>query len=120
MRAVRARISWGAVAGLLLLAGALPGCGGGGDDNKAASTQRTAPLAAEERFVNPDRVTPAQIRKAPPGSVQRAFLQYWSALDYEDWRTAIAFFSPTLRSASDARYLPETLRGEAQNNHPIK
>jgi hypothetical protein len=43
-------------------------------------------------------LTSADISKYPPGSVQRAFLSFWSNLQYRSWADAAAYYDPSFRN----------------------
>lgn len=44
-------------------------------------------------------ITQAEVAKQPEESVQRAFLQYWSALQFQSWAEAVAFYAPAMRES---------------------
>ncbi len=39
----------------------------------------------------------SELKKYPAGSVERSFLEYWSALQFQSWGDAAAYFDPTFR-----------------------
>ncbi len=43
-------------------------------------------------------LTAAELSHYPPGSVQRAFLRYWSALQYQSWAEVAAYYEPRFRA----------------------
>lgn len=83
--------------GLLLVIAALglPACGGSADD-EARRVQTTSVIAKNDpvkRFL----VTQQEIERAREGSARRAFLQYWSDLQFQAWESAAERFEPGLR-----------------------
>lgn len=77
------------------LAIALGSCGGGPSAATRTSTlqhERRLPLAAEENRLARELVRPGDLLTARPNSVQRAFLEYWSALQNEEWTIALAYY----------------------------
>jgi len=73
------------------------------------------PLAAEERLLERHRlVTRADVRGARPGSAQRAFYEYWSALENEEWTIALGYFAPVIQQRLGTESLVAALRIEAQ------
>lgn len=44
-------------------------------------------------------VTPAEIDKAKAGSVEQAFLEFWSALQYQAWAEAASFYATPHRDS---------------------
>ena len=55
-------------------------------------------------------VTPAQISRYPAGSVQRAFFEYWSTLQFQSWLEAVDFYTPGLRRTIGTARLVEGLK----------
>lgn len=43
-------------------------------------------------------LTESDFSKHPQGSVQRAFLEFWSDLQYRSWADAVAFYDPGFRA----------------------
>jgi hypothetical protein len=43
-------------------------------------------------------LTAAELSHYPAGSVQRAFLRYWSALQYQSWAEVAAYYEPRFRA----------------------
>lgn len=83
--------------GLALVASVLVlgACGGSADD-EARQVQTTSVIAKNDP-VREFMVTEAEIDKAPRGSVERAFLQYWSDLQFQAWAVAARTYEPGLR-----------------------
>lgn len=79
------------VASTLMLAG----CGGSADDE--ARRLQTRSVIATNDPVQRYLVSRAAIEKAPRGSVQRAFLQYWSDLQFQAYDAASFAYEPGLR-----------------------
>jgi hypothetical protein len=97
---------------------------GGDSDNKSAATATTPehrlPLAAEEKLVEERRVVSnADLQRTRPGSVQRAFYDYWSSLENEEWSIALDYFRPETRRRLQSQRLVAALRIEAQTL-PVK
>jgi hypothetical protein len=42
-------------------------------------------------------ITRAEVDKAGRGSVDQAFLEYWSALQFQAWTEAVSYFDPSFR-----------------------
>lgn len=42
-------------------------------------------------------VSTAEVRKAPAGGVRHAFLEYWSALQFQAWSEAVSYYDPSFR-----------------------
>lgn len=119
MRSVRSLRGWKWLA--LVAIGALVGCGSATDGDAVLEAQENGqPLGAEERLIERRLVTDKDTREAPDGTAQRAFLEYWAAISFEDWRTAIEFVAPSLRQAFDPGYLVRAVRIEGQNSVPVK
>ena len=107
---------------LLLAAGAGSSCGGASDADRALQeqTDEQRPLAAEDRLVERKLVSALDIRREAPGSVRRAFLEYWSAIEYQEWGVAVAFMSEEIRRALEPEYLVAALRAEGESNLPVR
>lgn len=92
-------------------------CGGGSDGAGAAATtpERRLPLEAEERRLEERRlVSSRDLREARRGSVQRAFYDYWSALENEEWSVALDYFPSETQRRLKRDTLVAALRVEAQ------
>lgn len=106
---------------LVLVLAVFVGCGQGTEGDRILSGDAASkPLAAEDRLIERRLVGDGDTRQAPQGSAQRAFLEYWSAMSYEDWANAMRYFDVRLRRVLDANYLISALRIEGQNNLPVK
>ncbi|HEX8156207.1 MAG TPA: hypothetical protein VF526_02375 [Solirubrobacteraceae bacterium] len=105
------------VAGLALTI-ALASCGKSSDQTDAgtkAQPERRLPLAAEEKRLEERRaVTAGDLRRVPTGSVQRAFYEYWSAMENEEWSVALDYFPPATRRRLKPGLLVVALRIETQ------
>jgi len=44
-------------------------------------------------------ISQAEIRKRQPDSVERAFLEYWSDLQYQSWAEVAAYYEPAFRES---------------------
>lgn len=60
-------------------------CGGSGSG--------TTPVAATSNIVRP-----SEISRYPRGSVQRAFIAYWSSLQFQSWAEVAAYYDPRFRA----------------------
>ncbi len=69
---------------LLALAALVTGCG--------SSASEPAGTNAPNNLL-----TPAELSRYPEGSVQSAFLNFWSDLQFRSWSDAAAFYSPAFR-----------------------
>lgn len=54
--------------------------------------------STEERAPN-NLVSRAEVDKQPPDSVERAFLEYWSDLQYQSWAEVAAYYEPAFRDS---------------------
>lgn len=54
--------------------------------------------STEERVPN-NLVSRAEVDKQPADSVERAFLEYWSDLQYQSWAEVAAYYDPAFRDA---------------------
>ena len=68
----------------LMLAVSISSCG----------TTSSEPAAAPS---SSNVLTSAELSHYRPGTVQRAFLQYWSALQYQSWAEVAAYYDPAFR-----------------------
>jgi hypothetical protein len=126
MLALLSRPALVAVSALVALV-AIAGTGCGSSAKKAEAEKviaardgETKPLEAEERFVERTRVADQDVADFKAGTPQRAFAEYWRAVDLEDYGTAVLFLSDRLRRQLDAQYLPIAFANERQNDHPLK
>lgn len=94
-RALRTTISTLAFS---LAAAYLSACGGSSADDEARQLN-SASIIAKNEPVRRFMVSEQSIARAPAGSVKRAFLQYWSDLQFQAWRTASQSYAPGLRDA---------------------
>ena len=62
---------------------AASGCGGGSDSNQATEARNL--------------ISTKEIETSPAGSPERAFLSFWSDLQYQSWAEAATYYSPALR-----------------------
>ena len=110
-------------AATLAAAALLVSCGGGSETKSAATAttpERRLPLAAEEKLVEERRiVSSADLQRTRPGSVQRAFYDYWSALENEEWSIALDYFPAETQRRLQSRRLVAALRIEA-HTLPLK
>jgi hypothetical protein len=70
-----------AILSILLLV--VAGCGGGSDSNPPTEARNL--------------LTTKEIQKYPADSAERAFLSFWSDLQYQSWAEAAAYYSPAFR-----------------------
>jgi hypothetical protein len=71
----------------LLLTLGLAACG---DSSDSPDSSSTAPNNVLSR---------AEVEKQPAGSVERAFLEYWSDLQYQSWAEVAAYYEPDFRDS---------------------
>jgi hypothetical protein len=101
-----------------IAAALLGGCAG--DSGRApaargADSGQRLPLTAEEQIVRRRQLVSAQdLRAAPAGSVRRAFYEYWSALENEEWTIALEYFADAIGRRLDTASFVAALRIEAQ------
>ena len=74
------------VVALLLVLG-LAACG---DSSDSPASSSTAPNNVLSRV---------EVEKQPAGSVERAFLEYWSDLQYQSWAEVAAYYEPDFRDS---------------------
>jgi hypothetical protein len=85
----------------LLTSAALSGCSG--NDSGA--------VGSESIVTPPDHlISSADVSKTPVGSAERAFLRYWSVLQYSAWTAAVSAFEPSLVRFIGAPQLVEALK----------
>lgn len=53
----------------------------------------------ETERVPDNLVSQAEVDRQPQGSVQQAFLEYWSDLQYQSWAEVAAYYEPDFRQA---------------------
>lgn len=112
-----------AIVAVLAAATAITACGGG--SGSASTSARTGPgerlpLGAEETRVEQQRlVTDNTLLEARPGSAERAFYGYWSALENEEWSIAIDYYPRDVQLRLKPDALVVALRIEAQSP-PLK
>ena len=101
-----------------LAAAALASCGsdaGGTTTAPGADAGPRLPLPAEEELLQRRRlVTGTELRAAPAASVQRAFYEYWSALENEEWPIALRYFAPAIQRGLETEPFVAALRIELQ------
>ena len=84
------------------------GCGGFGDDEVTERVQRSATLSK------------AQVERHPEGSPERAFFEWWRALQYDNARVAARYYARSVGvSATEARpHPPEGRTGARARRRP--
>lgn len=105
---------------VLLLAAVLVACGGETEADRILAAGSNKPLTAEDEIVERRLVTDDDVRKHPEGSAERAFLEYWNAVSYEDWASAVRFVDTGLRRALDTKNLVSAFAIEGQRNLPVR
>jgi len=75
------------VLAVLLAALVLSACG------SSNASQSSSPSGSEPSNL----ISAAELKKFPAGSVQQAFLSFWSDLQYRSWADAAAFYAPAFR-----------------------
>jgi hypothetical protein len=89
---------------------ALVGCGGGAGDQRPLAQ---ASIADQTRALERQLVSDQDIARRAARSPQRAFLKYWSAVQYGDMRGALLAFDPRLVRVVGAEDLASALRNAA-------
>ncbi len=114
-------------AALLCVAAAVGGCGGGVNTRRNTARQIAAkavgggrPLTQEEKFLSRRIVSPASADKYPAGSVQRAFVNFWSQMSYNAWGPAVGAFEPGLVKLVGSDLLVDALRTIQTQSHPVR
>jgi hypothetical protein len=107
--AVRRQLTLIATAGALAVA--LAGCDGGADDSIPESI-----VANVEARV----ISGREVARTRPGSPERAFLRFWSSLQYASWLHAVSFFRPALVDAIGAARLIGTLSAHKEYFRLVK
>jgi len=82
----------------------LASCGGSDDSEQPAS------IAGEVRPLKKTLVSEKDLSQALAGSPERAFLQYWSDLQFSNIKQAIALYDPRLRAEIGVARLGEALK----------
>lgn len=106
-----------------LCAFALGSCGSSPPDSApdtATAPGQRLPLATEEKRLQQRRlVSSSDLRGARPGTVQRAFYDYWSSLENEEWTIALDYYPLETQRLLKPPSLISALRYEAQSL-PVK
>lgn len=97
----------------VLVAGALWLSGCGGTAKEQARKLQVRSIMATTDPVASVRVSESEIANAPRGSVQRAFLQYWSDAQFEGWLAVAQTYEPGLRQFVGQDALVQALTGES-------
>jgi hypothetical protein len=109
MRAARVRRLLPAALGIVISASALSAC--------ASSTSRGEETRRLEQqsIVSVDKhlISEREIARTPKDSASRAFLEYWSALQYQSWDSAVLAYAPDLAEAADRATLVSALQAQA-------
>ncbi|MBS0548335.1 MAG: hypothetical protein JSR24_11335 [Proteobacteria bacterium] len=85
---------------------ATSGCGGG--------SESTSPAEAR------NLVTTKEIQEYPSGSVERAFLSFWSDLQYQSWVEAASYYSSAMREFVGTAQIVGAKKVDASNFPLIK
>jgi hypothetical protein len=98
---------------LVLAVGALwlLGCGGSAGDE--ARKLETSSVIARRDPVPQYMVSTSAIERAPRRSAERAFLSYWSNLQFQAWSTAAQAYEPDLRHVIGDAVLVRALANQA-------
>jgi hypothetical protein len=91
---------------LVAVAALMTGCGGG----ESAKTLSAGSIAKQERTLRAHLISTVNIRRAPAGSLERAFLSYWRTVQFADVDRAIAAYEPGLRKEITSELLALALR----------
>lgn len=99
-------LRWGCV---LACAAAITFTGCGDSNESAPRESVVGELPALERTL----ISDDELSTAPSGSARRAFLRYWSALQFQDWAGAAAFYEDRLLRHVGLDTVIEGLKGQA-------
>jgi hypothetical protein len=88
--------SWGAALGVLLAAGVVVGACGGGHSAKPLAQES---IAVDVKLLRERLVSREAVERAPPGSIDRAFLAYWRSVQLADVERATRAYEAGLREA---------------------
>jgi len=105
---------------IVALPASVSGCGGGAKDE--ARELRAQSIISDPQPVSATVLTAKDLAHYKAGSVERAFSEYWSALQFEAWRTAASYYEPTLRTYIGDDLLLPALEGQAGiflSNRPV-
>jgi hypothetical protein len=106
---------WNLGAGAVAAAFVLLVAGCAGDDSQATTTASIAEVEQAPPLGAPrlELLTAAEINETRAESPERAFLRYWSALQYSAWNVALAFYEKGLVQTIGPVRLIEALKGQA-------
>lgn len=79
-----------------LVAASIGGCGDSGD--KPEGIESTS-IVSDARAPSKSEITDADIGRTAPATASRAFTEFWSSLQWQDWPAAVNRYSPGLRRA---------------------
>jgi hypothetical protein len=109
---MRTSLAW-VVPAVLAVSGALFVGACSSDDSGSVAAQTVVDEA--ERLVSR-----RDIRQTAPGSPERAFLMYWSHLQYGAWSVALDYFEPELAAALDESDLVEGFKIQSSYLRSVK
>jgi hypothetical protein len=89
----------------------LAGCGGSAPPTPDA-VQRDS-ITADVRAPSKNEITDADLKRIKDDTAPRAFLEFWSDLQWQNWVGAVDRYSPGLRRVVGARNLLEALKYQA-------
>lgn len=87
------------------------GCGGG--NKEEGRTLANTSIVSDAKPLPKVLISRSEELRYPSGSVQRAFLEYWSALQFQSWPAAVSFFDPEIRNDLGVARVAEALRSQA-------
>jgi len=98
--------------------GLLTGCGGGNREAGQALSKKS--IVDKTPSLSSTLITPQDLVGWPSGSVQRAFLNFWSALQYQDLSFGVNTYDPRLRSVIATAQISQALQSEASFYRSVK
>lgn len=102
---------------LAALAVVAVGCGSSGGTPEPVER---ASIAANVRAPSSTEISDADLRRVEQGTASRAFLEYWSDLQWQDWISALDRYSPGLRRIVGPRHILAALQHQAGLYRSVK
>jgi hypothetical protein len=98
---------------VLAMAFALTLTGCGDSTRPTPDAVQSASITADVRAPSKNEITDADLNRFTDGTAPRAFLEFWSDLQWQDWVGAVDRYSPGLQRVVGARNLLEALKSQA-------
>jgi hypothetical protein len=83
------------------------------NENERAETLQNRSVLAEAKPLREVLISDAELRRASAGSTERAFLEFWSLLQYQGWAAAVESYDPPLLAAIGSDRIAEALKTQA-------